>query len=92
MRATNNQELEQAQPSFIKAHKDYLSALGFKPCESRDCTKYLEGRQRKYCGESCREKEKSRRWREKNPEKKEKSNLKYLKDIYPEEPVIKNNE
>jgi len=34
-----------------------------------------------YCSEKCRGIAKSRRWREKNPEKKQMSNLKYLKDI-----------
>lgn len=34
-----------------------------------------------YCSEKCRGKAKSRRWRKENPEKKQMSNLKYLKDI-----------
>lgn len=49
------------------------------------CSIPLSGRQRKYCSVGCQNKAKGRRWREKNPEKKAKANLKYLKDIYPDE-------
>lgn len=35
-------------------------------------------KKKKYCSEICKERAKSKRWREKNPQKKLKSNLKYL--------------
>ncbi len=40
---------------------------------------------KKYCSQSCRDKAKSRRWRHENPDEKQLANLKYLKDIFPEE-------
>jgi hypothetical protein len=49
------------------------------------CCTPLTGRQQKYCSERCKNNAKSQRFRKNNPEKKEKSNLKYLKEIFPDD-------
>lgn len=82
--ATNRQERERAGATFLAVHKDFLRALGLTPCAARDCTKYLTGRQRRYCSPECRTKEKSRAWRAENPAKKEMANLKYSKKYEPD--------
>lgn len=43
--------------------------------------KKLDNWKKTYCSEKCRGIAKSREWRKENPEKKQMSNLKYLKDI-----------
>jgi mRNA-degrading endonuclease RelE of RelBE toxin-antitoxin system/predicted nucleic acid-binding Zn ribbon protein len=49
------------------------------------CGLPLKGRQRLYCSEICHNIKKSRKWREENPDEKRKSELKYLKDLFPDE-------
>lgn len=84
--STNNSELEAAKFDYIKAQKEFLTTLGCKPCGARDCTQYIKNRKStaKYCSDACRRKERSRRWRAKNPEKKIMANQKYTATAYPE--------
>ena len=59
---------------FLPAHKNYLRVCGQKPCEAEDCAKILEPAthpRKRYCSEACRQRQKRRRYREKNPEGKE---------------------
>ena len=75
----NNQDyktwIEKNKHIFITLNK----AWGFKTCKGGDCFRQLpEKDRREYCNDVCKTKERSRRWRSKNPTKKLRSNLKYL--------------
>lgn len=48
------------------------------------CLRPLSGRHKKYCSETCRVIEKSRKYRKNNPDAKAQANQKYLNDIYPQ--------
>jgi hypothetical protein len=50
------------------------------------CRLPLDGKKRKYCSPKCKQVADSRKYRKDNPEKKELSNLKYLKEIHKDLP------
>ena len=71
---STSQSIEELRrKSKINKNDPFFSA---RTCEI--CSIPLTGRQQKYCSDSCKSKARSRRWREKTPDKKQKSNLKYL--------------
>jgi len=69
-KVTNNLELDTWKNNFIRVHKEYLRALGFKLCEATDCAKIIIGRREsaKYCSDGCKNRQAGRRKRMKNPE------------------------
>lgn len=77
--ATNRQERDRAEGIFLAIHKDFLRALGMTPCLARDCTKFLTGRQTKYCSRDCRGRHTARVYREQHPNEKKNYDLEYLK-------------
>jgi hypothetical protein len=79
---TTNQSREEAKREFLKKHNIHKNSDLFLGPQCEICRMSLTGRQKKYCSDFCRQIAKSRRWRSKNPEKKQKANLKYLKDIF----------
>jgi ribosome-binding factor A len=81
---SNSTERDNRTIDFLEKHKSLLRAYGLRPCEANDCLLYLEKGQLKYCSKSCRDKQRSRNWRQENPDKKAISNKKYLNKYYTE--------
>jgi hypothetical protein len=70
---------------YIPAIKKFQREFGLKPCGSRDCTKFLpaDRPKLKYCPDGrCKEREKSARYREKNPDKAYEAQHKFHIDLY----------
>ncbi|HPL67711.1 MAG TPA: hypothetical protein PLG94_14360 [Smithellaceae bacterium] len=67
---------------FIPKKKDGAGGLYTSDEKCMVCGLPLSGRHKKYCSDVCRINDKSRRWRQKNPDDKARANKKYLNKYY----------
>jgi len=81
--SSNDSELKRNADKFIKVHKEFLKACGYKPCGAGDCTKPVKERRSTaiYCCDACKNREKNRRHRKNNPKSNQRAQLNYLKDL-----------
>lgn len=70
---------------LFELYRQLVDLGGKAPLLCQVCSKTLDGRKKRYCSDQCRGIAKSRRWRRDHPEDKMKADLRYLRDVLPQE-------